>query len=70
MFGVVSEKIGKNSMEVPYVRDRQLTTWLLKMFPPLEGVKFTKVVNIQVVHKNTPLKENSEVALLPPFSGG
>jgi molybdopterin converting factor small subunit len=47
-----------------------LRALLLEKYPQLEGVEFVFAVNRQIVHQNTWLGQNDEIALLPPFSGG
>jgi sulfur-carrier protein len=43
---------------------------LLSQFPGLAGRTFAVSVDRRIVQGNTPLSQTSEVALLPPFSGG
>jgi len=71
MFGVVAEKTGESSLDIPFVIDtKQLTALLFEKYPQLDGIKFALAVDKQIVHENIPLHEGAEVALLPPFSGG
>jgi molybdopterin converting factor small subunit len=71
MFGVVAEKTGTGNLTIPFVDDTdKLFSLLLEKHPQLEGVKFAVAVNRLIVHKNTLLYQNDEIALLPPFSGG
>jgi sulfur-carrier protein len=49
---------------------QQLLTKLKMDYPGLEKEQFTVAVNREITHKNTPLRDGDEVALLPPFSGG
>jgi molybdopterin converting factor small subunit len=43
---------------------------LQNTYPALAESKYVIAVNKQVITSNTLLNEKSEVALLPPFSGG
>lgn len=71
MFGVVAEKSGTNNLTIPFVDNtNKLYSLLLEKHPQLEGVKFAIAVNRRIVHQNTLLGQNDEIALLPPFSGG
>jgi molybdopterin converting factor small subunit len=36
----------------------------------LQSVKFSVAVNKQLAHAQSTLQNGSEIALLPPFSGG
>jgi molybdopterin synthase sulfur carrier subunit len=71
MFGVVAEKTGTGNLTISFVdQTDQLRALLLEKYPQLEGVGFVFAVNRQIVHQNTWLGQNDEIALLPPFSGG
>jgi len=70
MFGKLADIAG-NSVSVNDVNDTDsLMTVLEKIYPALAGAKYVVAVNKQVIKGNTSLDKNSEVALLPPFSGG
>jgi molybdopterin synthase sulfur carrier subunit len=44
---------------------------IMELYPALTGQTFTIAVNQKVVHdEGYPLRDDDEVALLPPFSGG
>jgi molybdopterin converting factor small subunit len=69
-FGQVAEITGST-----FSFDRVLDTDALKhalekTFPSLQHVRYTIAVDKNTITTNTLLKENSVVALLPPFSGG
>ncbi|MCW0482310.1 MoaD/ThiS family protein [Gaoshiqia sediminis] len=71
MFGIVAEKTGTGNLTIPFVDDTdKLYLLLLEKHPQLDGIKFAIAVNRQIVHQNTSLAQNDEIALLPPFSGG
>ena len=70
LFGMLADIAG-NSVSADDVTDTDsLVKALHKDYPALKNVKYVIAVNKQVINSNTLLNENSEVALLPPFSGG
>ena len=70
MFGRLADIAG-NSFIVNDVADTdRLISTLHKRYPVLAQTKYVIAVNKQVITSNTLLKEDSVVALLPPFSGG
>jgi molybdopterin synthase sulfur carrier subunit len=70
MFGRLADIAG-NSFTVKDVVDTdRLINTLHKTYPALAETNYVIAVNKQVITSNTLLNENSEVALLPPFSGG
>lgn len=70
-FGIVAEKAGSSRLIISGVTDtEQLLDALYQQHPALREVRFAIAVNRKIVHENTPLPSDSEVALLPPFSGG
>lgn len=70
-FGMVAEKI--NATEF-YLQDVNSTNELLDIlhekYPQLKEMKFTLSVNRNIANQNVSINAGSEVALLPPFSGG
>jgi len=70
-FGIVAEKAGSSRLSISGVTDtEQLLEALFQQHPALRELRFAIAVNRKIVHANTPLQPDSEVALLPPFSGG
>lgn len=47
-----------------------LRIFLEKEYPELKSLRYLIAVDRQTAEEHTPLSENAEVALLPPFSGG
>lgn len=43
---------------------------IIARYPMLSGMKYFISVDKNIIHSNTSINSNSEVALLPPFSGG
>lgn len=70
-FGILAEKIGSQDLQVDQITDTDsLRAYLTDKYPELSTLKFTIAVDKKQVKENKELHQNSEVALLPPFSGG
>jgi molybdenum cofactor guanylyltransferase len=70
-FGVVAEILNSNDVYLPLVQDTdEMFQMLIENFPALSDVKFSIAVNRKLVHGKINLSKETEVALLPPFSGG
>ena len=71
LFGQLCDLAGGSKISVSDVKDTDSLTWeLLQKYPAMAGATFVIAVDKQVVSENTPLFDHSQVALLPPFSGG
>ena len=71
IFGQLTDIIKDNELTLTGIVDTNgLVSELNKRYPSLAGTKYMMAVNKQTVTANTILKEDSIVALLPPFSGG
>ena len=69
-FGKLSDITG-SSLSIKYVGDTDtLIKELHNIYPALAETKYVIAVDKKIVNQNTKLPENSQVALLPPFSGG
>ena len=70
--GMLAEATGKNEeiLEFNVISVSQLIKTLQKKYPQFITMSFKVAVNHTLVEENTELKENDEVALLPPFAGG
>jgi molybdopterin converting factor small subunit len=70
-FGQISELITVPFLDLdPIIDTDQLKMELLKKYPLMAGKQFVIAVDKKIVLTNTPITEKSEIALLPPFSGG
>jgi molybdopterin synthase sulfur carrier subunit len=70
-FGMIAEKIKADSIQVIGIDTiDSLKVYLTEQFPDLLGMKFSIAVDKQIVQDNREIPFGSEVALLPPFSGG
>jgi len=71
IFGQLTEITGTDFLAFQDIPDTGLLIDHLKeLFPALEHARFACAVDRKVITENTPLRENCDVALLPPFSGG
>lgn len=73
-FGLVAD-ITHNNEEQLFIESevmtlKQLQSKLEKQYPELKNTTYTFAVNQLLSQSNEPLKNNDEIALLPPFSGG
>lgn len=70
-FGMVAEKIGKESLSLENPGTTEaLKNLLFQNYPELRSLKFTLAVNKKLTPGDIELEEAMEIALLPPFSGG
>jgi molybdopterin converting factor small subunit len=72
IFGPLEDITGSPSVALDSVRDTsELREKLLEAYPALRDRKFVIAVNNRIVQQEAlDLNDRSEVALLPPFSGG
>jgi molybdopterin synthase sulfur carrier subunit len=70
-FGQLEELTGKVKIETGHISDTDtLVKRILELYPSLKEFRFLVTVDRKVVGGNQPLTPGSEVAFLPPFSGG
>lgn len=71
VFGQIAEMTGESSFAFSDVEDTdELILQLKDDYPQLQSLEFSIAVNKKIIRKNTALKNNDTVAILPPFSGG
>jgi molybdopterin synthase sulfur carrier subunit len=71
IFGPLEDITGTPALNIEGIGDTlQLRHHLEESYPDLQNRKFVIAVDNRVVNGSIELNENSEVALLPPFSGG
>lgn len=71
VFGNVGDIIGSNELIVKDVSSKDdLVKTLNYQYPKLSGTKYVVAVNRKISSQNDSLDEHSEVALIPPYSGG
>lgn len=70
-FGMIAEKIGSGQIQVTGISSvDELRESLFEQFPALKNMKFSIAINKQLATGNAPISVDSEIALMPPFSGG
>ena len=70
IFGQLTDITG-HSVSLENVTDTDnLVKTMNKLYPGLADKKYLVAVDKKIISENSLLKENSTVALLPPFSGG
>jgi len=71
VFGPLGDITGSSTLTMEGAGDTdQLRKQLEEAYPALKDRKYVIAVNKEVVRTCITLQEGSEVALLPPFSGG
>ncbi len=71
VFGKISDITKKTSWEISgVINTDELKEKLLHDFPSLLINSYAIALNKEIIQKNTLLKDNDTVALLPPYSGG
>jgi len=71
IFGQLTDIIAGNELLLSDIADTDsLVSELNRRYPVLTGSRYMIAVNKQTITANTVLKDDSIVALLPPFSGG
>lgn len=71
LFGQLKERLNADYIVIDHVvNSDKLMTRLLADYPSLADVSFRLAVDKNIVTEKVDLQENSEIALLPPFSGG
>lgn len=70
-FGKIAEMAAKTKWSIQHVHSlEELRTILEKEVIGLKGMKYQLSVDRKIATTTTEIKDGSEVALLPPFSGG
>ncbi len=73
LFGILADKAGSSEIEfeIGNIADAEsLLEKINKEFPEFKNTNYVIAVNKKIVSANLHLKENDEIALLPPFAGG
>ena len=70
LFGRLTDIAGSSIIVNDVSYSNGLVQMLHKKFPAFASTKYLIAVDKEVIKGNTILKNNSMVALLPPFSGG
>ncbi|HLK29760.1 MAG TPA: MoaD/ThiS family protein [Puia sp.] len=71
VFGQLKEMLGSERITVNDVEDiYELQKALHTKYPLLEHAKYKIAVDRKMISDNIKLNNDSEIAMLPPFSGG
>lgn len=71
LFGILEEITGQKVLETDHFDSSdKLIESLRKKIPSINEYSFQVSVNQEIVTGDTPLSDQDEIALLPPFSGG
>lgn len=71
LFGQLAEITGRKEMILQDIPDSEtLIKTLNDIYPLLANTKYAIALNKKVIHENTILIGDNNIALLPPFSGG
>jgi molybdopterin synthase sulfur carrier subunit len=71
LFGILAEYCQSQELFLSNVTcTDEVQKHLASCYPFLLGMKYLISVDRNIIHSNTSINNNSEVALLPPFSGG
>ena len=71
LFGSLIDVVGNNIIKIADATDvNTLITEMQKMHPALSDMKYAVALNKKIIQTNEALQPGTEVALLPPFSGG
>nr|WP_068893408.1 MoaD/ThiS family protein [Pedobacter panaciterrae] len=70
-FGKIAEFISPQRISLSDLSDTDaLKAYLERKFPQLSSIKYLIALDKHVIQVNSVIKNNSTVAIMPPFSGG
>jgi molybdopterin synthase sulfur carrier subunit len=71
LFGQLKQLTGSSELELQDITDTdQLIKEMKSRFPEIRDLNYMIAVDKTIIHGNTSIHENQELALLPPYSGG
>jgi molybdopterin converting factor small subunit len=71
LFGQLADITGRTEMILHDIPDTEtLIKTLNEMYPPMANASYAIALNKKVIKENIILSGDSNIALLPPFSGG
>jgi molybdopterin synthase sulfur carrier subunit len=71
LFGQLADIARREKILVSNVSDtNELVRAIEQQYPAMAGVKYIIAADKKVISANTAINEKTELALLPPFSGG
>jgi molybdopterin synthase sulfur carrier subunit len=70
-FGIIADKIGSETKEYNNIKNIDTLIFQIESdFPQVKKYNYQVSVNREICNENVLLKDNDEIALLPPFAGG
>lgn len=71
LFGSLVDLTKSPTLELDEVNDTNaLKEKLISIFPSLASKEFAIAIDQKIIHSNTAINTQTEIALFPPFSGG
>ena len=71
LFGQLADILHSEKIVISNVPDTDaLVKEIEERYPAMHGIQYMIAADKKVVNSNTPINEKTELALLPPFSGG
>ena len=71
LFGSLVDIVQSSVLTLEDVHDiHSLQEKLFVQFPALQKMQFAIAIDKKIIHENTVINEHTDIALLPPFSGG
>lgn len=73
LFGILADKAGKSEIEIETDSEIKKDSLLIKInkkYPEFGKTNYAIAVNKKITNENQAVKENDDIALLPPFAGG
>lgn len=71
IFGQLVDIIGGSSLEIDTLASTdELKSKLFELYPLLKQKTFLIALNQKIINQNSSIEKESEIALLPPYSGG
>lgn len=73
-FGLVADITKKNEEQLFFESEvftiKQVQSNLEELYPEIKNTTYSFAVNQSITQSNIEIKNNDEIALLPPFAGG
>jgi molybdopterin synthase sulfur carrier subunit len=71
LFGMLADAAGKPEIIIEDARDSEsLKSKAIQQYPGMNSTSFLVAINKKVVTGNQAVREEDEIAFLPPYSGG
>jgi sulfur-carrier protein len=70
LFGQLADLAGSSAIELDAADVAGIQQEIQKRYPALQGLSYRVAIDKKIVEGNPEVPAGSQVALLPPFSGG